>query len=136
MIKVTSVGMVVSKRVSAVYALFKEAINHNLHVSLDQHDNKFTWYENNNGRSESYWFYRPFQTMHPNDIYAPKKLIKEIINLVIGYKYKPRSWTINCFLMDSEIKELIKAYNIDQSNPYVYTTSNYSDRVFCLKKRS
>lgn len=136
MIKVERIGVVVSKRVATVYSLFKDAINNGIRVNVNQEGYPFTWYKNDNGSSKSYFAYKPFQVMNSADIYAPKKLIKEIINLVIGYDYSQFDWNLHCFLMNDEIEDLIKAYNSDNNNPYIYTTSDYSDRVFCLKKRS
>lgn len=138
MIKVSIVGCFISKRVAAVYPQFKEAINNNVMAYCQTNDmREFTMYKNNDNKtSERYYVYKPFQVIHPNDIYAPKRLIKEIINLAINYPYNQLDWTLSCFLSNSEIEELIKAYNNDPSNTYTYTSSDYSDRVYCLKKRN
>ena len=137
MIKVSISGCFISKRVAAVYLQFKEAINNNVKAYYQTNDmREFTMYVNDNKTSEKYYVCKPFQVIHPDDIYAPKKLIKEIINLAINYPYNKYDWTLSCFLSNSEIEELIEAYNNDPSNTYTYTLSDYSDRVYCLKKRN
>ena len=136
MIKVSTVGCFVSKRVSVIYPRFKEAINNIKAYCQTNGMQEFTMYVNDNKTSEKYYVCKPFKVIHPNDIYAPKKLIKEIINLAINYPYNKNDWTLSCFLSNSEIEELIKAYNNDPSNTYTYTPSDYSDKVYCLKKRN
>lgn len=116
-------GFLVSPKVAKVYPEFKNRLN-----SVTGYPIKLTSHCYSDCRGGSI-----FKVMNSNDIYLTKDNVKYMVNDIVNFRgYSPGY----CFLNTDELNELIECYNADSNNKWIYACTDYSEYVFCLKKRN